>query len=396
MKTLKMCKNNKKKQTRMSRRLFLGVILCCAVLFSCAKNISVKEVPVTKEKEFGGVYIKKTIDEFNALGFKYGDSVDIIFSNGYEMLDVPYYSGYYSKIGEPILVAYPGYDYIDACIDDGDSLWESSKLNEGDVATITLRERGKYLKNEKLLNIKYTDERNDYESDEVFANFRNVKVGNLKENILYRGASPVDNKHMRAKYANDFIEKVGIKYDIDLSDDNENIIKHLEKDDFKSEYFKRLYDKGKVSISPQSMDFKSDEFAKNIVKAMTDMANNEGPYYIHCVEGKDRTGILLIIIEGLAGANYDEMVSDYMKSFENYYGITKENNLEKYNALKTNGIDSVLEYIANRDEWAGNGTIAFDELDWVNIFGRYLQDYGMSDEDIEKWYDKLVSEEYNE
>lgn len=33
--------------------------------------------------KFGGPYINITIDDFNALGFSYGDSVDISFSNGY-------------------------------------------------------------------------------------------------------------------------------------------------------------------------------------------------------------------------------------------------------------------------------------------------------------------------
>ena len=34
-----------------------------------------------------------TIDDFNNYGFKFGDSVDVKFSNGYELLDLPYYNG---------------------------------------------------------------------------------------------------------------------------------------------------------------------------------------------------------------------------------------------------------------------------------------------------------------
>ena len=36
-----------------------------------------------------------SIDDFNKLGFEYGDSVNVSFTNGYELTDIPYYNGYY-------------------------------------------------------------------------------------------------------------------------------------------------------------------------------------------------------------------------------------------------------------------------------------------------------------
>ena len=98
----------------------------------------------------------------------------------------------------------------------------------------------------KSLKLKYSKNREDYLSDEVFANFRNVKVGNIKEGILYRGASPIDNSMGRAKYANKLIEKANIKYDIDLTDDEKKKKKHFSKKDFASEYFKKLYENGQA------------------------------------------------------------------------------------------------------------------------------------------------------
>lgn len=87
------------------------------------------------------------------------------------------------------------------------------------------------------LKLRYTDVRSNYASDEVFANFRNVKVGDIKDNILYRGASPIDNSRKRAKYANNLIEKANIQYDVDLSDSDDKLKKHINKGDCKSEYF---------------------------------------------------------------------------------------------------------------------------------------------------------------
>ena len=391
----------KVRKIKIVNLIIASLLIVSAVIFiSCEPKIeshlAIYNIPIHEEPKFSGVYIEKTIDEFNNLGFEYGDSVDIIFSNGYELKDLPYYSGYYSKTGEALLVGYPGYDYIDACINNGDSLWLIGNFENGDTASIIRNEKGKYKKNEKLLSIKYTNNRNDYSSDEIFANFRNVKVGNIKDNVLYRGASPIDNQHKRAKYANDLIKKVGIKYDIDLSDNDEDIKIYFEKEDFASDYFKSLYDNGKVCVNPLTMNYKSETFAKMIVKAMEDMSKNEGPYYIHCLEGKDRTGFLLMVIEGLAGASYKEMINDYMITYDNYYGVNERTNKEKYEAIKNNYIDDMLRSIADDDSYTGNGTIELEDLDWVNIMGRYLIKHGMTEEDIDKWYDRLTSDNYSD
>ncbi|MBO7666432.1 MAG: hypothetical protein J6S70_03270, partial [Clostridia bacterium] len=87
--------------------LILALLLCFAALTSCGKaeKPELKSSAVTHETKFGGVYFDKTIEEFNALGFEYGDSVNIAFSNGKTLEDIPYYNGYYVDIGEAVLVA---------------------------------------------------------------------------------------------------------------------------------------------------------------------------------------------------------------------------------------------------------------------------------------------------
>ena len=89
---------------------------------------AVEGCAILHEPEFGGVYIEIPIDEFNALGFEYGDSVKVVFSNGYTLEDIPYYNGYYVDAGEPLLIAYPGYDYIKAAINYGEDLWDKGGL----------------------------------------------------------------------------------------------------------------------------------------------------------------------------------------------------------------------------------------------------------------------------
>ena len=354
--------------------------------------LSVLKVPVKEEIVYKGVYIEKTIDEFNALGFEYGDSVNIMFSNGFVLNDIPYYNGYYTKPGESLLVAYPGYEYIDACICFGESMWARANLKNGDTADIILNEKAKYKDNQKFFNVQYTNNRDDFSSDEVFANFRSVNIGNIKENYLYRGVSPINNKHNRAKYANNLIKQANIKYVVDLTDTEESLEKLFKADDFFFVYFKELYDNGKVSLNYLSVNYKSKEYAKTVVKALTDMSKNEGPYYIHCIEGKDRTGFVLAVIEGFAGASYEDIVKDYMITFDNYYGVNESKDKAKYDAYIEYKIDDILKYIADSDTSGGTVGIALKDLDWVNVMGRFLLDNGMTMEDMDNLYKNLMHE----
>ena len=246
----------------------------------------------------------------------------------------------------------------------------------------------------KDLHLKYSKHREDFSSDVVFANFRNVKVGNIKEGVLYRGASSIDNSYGRAKYVDKLISEVGVKFDVDLTYDDKK--KHFSKKDFASNYFKSLYENGNTICLHMNTNYREQKYHDRIVQAMVAMSKNEGPYYVHCIEGKNRTGFLLAVIEGLAGASYEEIVKDHMLTFANYYGITEETDKEKYDILKARYIDSMLRYIADNDPWTGNGTLELYELDWVNVMGRYLTKNGMSQEDIDNWYKNVTDNNYSD
>ena len=151
----------------MKRKLLLALVVLMVFgvfsLAACSTSpseeksdgdaVAVRDAAVIQDTEFGGVYIDLTIDEFNGLGFAFGDSVDIEFSNGYALRDVPYYSGYYVNIGEPLLVGYPGYPHIKVAVNYGDSLWETAGLGPNDTATVTLAEAKKYLNVQEALDI---------------------------------------------------------------------------------------------------------------------------------------------------------------------------------------------------------------------------------------------------
>ena len=91
---------------KISRIKILVLTLLILSLCACQKkkeesNPSIADYPIEHEMEYGGVYIKIAIDDFNALGFSFGDSIDLTFDNGKKLEDIPYYNGYYVDAGEP-------------------------------------------------------------------------------------------------------------------------------------------------------------------------------------------------------------------------------------------------------------------------------------------------------
>ena len=382
---------------RLIKKLLIPSFMLASLLTisSCNKKLSIDNYDIIHELEFGGVYIKSTIDDFNKLGFEYGDSVDISFSNGYKLEDQPYYNGYYVDAGETLLVGYPGYDYIKATLNYGDDLWDIAKLEEKDKATVSLNTKGKYKDIQDTMNIQYKDVRSEYDSDVEFANYRNITVGNIKANKIYRSASPCDNKHNRAHYVDTLISEAKVKYIMNLADTKEKIDAYIAKSDFDSPYFLSLYQSKKLllmgsnneKILPLSMNmnYKSDDFRAKIALGFTQMASADGPYLVHCLEGKDRTGYVCMVIEALCGASYQQMVDDYMLTYVNYYKITLEKDKKRYDIIKARNIDAMLKFIV-ADENAD-----LTKVDFVPYIKQYLKNGGMTEDNINTLINKLCN-----
>ena len=375
------------------------LVLALLILSLCAcqkkkeeSNPSIADYPIEHEMEYGGVYIKIAIDDFNALGFSFGDSIDLTFDNGRKLEDIPYYNGYYVDAGEPLLIGYPGYEYIKATINYGqdlwdefslkapanvEGLWKKAVLEEHNTATITLHEKGKYLPIQEASDIHYFDERERYDSDAMFANFRSMNLGKLKRDVIYRSASPCDNQYNRAPYVDALIREAGVKTILDLADNEVKIEKYIARDDFASPYFLSLYDSDQVIPIALNMNYLSDDFGMKIVQGFNLMAEKEGPYLIHCTEGKDRTGFVAMLIEALAKASYEEIEADYMKTYANYYRIDKSNDKEKYQIILERNLDGMIAFMVN------DAGIDFKNCDLSIYAENYLQRCGMSEEQIQ-------------
>ncbi len=357
----------------------LSLLLILAVLSGCSrsgKRISAT-FSVSEDREFGGVNIDAGVEEFSAaFPARFGDSVDARFSNGFVLEDIPFYDGYYEKVNYPVLLIYPG-EFIQFAFCAGDSMWAATGCREGDTVTITVREPGKYLDRQNVMASVYVDDRAAFSGDEVFANFRPLVGGKLRENFLYRGVSPVNNTHLRAYTTNSLLEQHGIAYVLDLSDSEESFASYRAKDDFRSDYAAALHDAGNMALLSLSASYRSEAYARSLADGLRDLSAHQGPYYIHCTEGKDRTGFVCLLLEALAGASFEELEADYMKTYDNYYGISRESEPAKYEALRELRFLDLLHWLADVPE----GT-ELSGMDFSRAAGNYLTAAGMTENEI--------------
>ena len=331
---------------------------------------------ITKDTKYGAATTSFTAANLEAAGFKLGDSCDVSFGNGYTLTDIPYYNGYYVKTGEPVIVAYPNSEYVQVQLNNAD-LCATAGLDDGMSVTITMNTPDKNNLTQETLGQVYSTDRADYASDEQFSNFRALTGGNLRENFLFRGASPVDNSRKRAAITDNLLKNNGIKTVIDLADSDAEMQGYFASADFNSSYTKSLYDEGRVTMVAIGASYSTDAYRQGVAKGMRALLQNGGPAYIHCMEGKDRTGFVCMLVEALAGASYDEMCADYMKTYENYYGITLSGTPDRYAAVAKLYFDGFAEFLL--DTTNGDAIVSGN---YKQAATNYLLDAGMTLDEI--------------
>ena len=363
-------------------RSCIAIIIVCMIamqLVSCKTNdrddnkAEIVQANVIKIEKYGHAVLDITTADFIAAGYDLGDVVSISFGT-YEYT-MPFYDGYYSNPKNLMLRGSTLEDYIAVCINYGDFSSEKN-INIGDTARITMSEKAGMRDIQELYSLQYSNDLNDYPNTATFTNFRAVTVGRIKEGKLYRTASPINNENGRANFASNFIESVGVATVLNLSDSYQDVEKYLANTDGYLEYYRNLYANGKVIAVDLTGNFYSDEFAHSIAEGLTFLVKNEPPYCIHCTEGKDRTGFTAMILEMLTGATLNEIIEDYMLSFYNYYGINKDKEPKRYQAVLNVNLMEMLSHVT------GESVDKLRQIDLEVAATSYLIAAGMTQENI--------------
>jgi hypothetical protein len=231
--------------------------------------------------------------------------------------------------------------------------------------TLTVKEKGGYREEWLIRQLVRTNERTDYAhlSDEAFANFRAINTTGMGKGVLYRSSSPINPELGRNTYADKAARDAGILTVVNLAD-HSNIYEGTENS---------YYSTCQVTYVNLGMDFLSESTLNGLAEGMRFIIQNDGPYLIHCNEGKDRAGFVSALLECLMGADLDEVIDDYMVTYYNYYGV--EEGSEKYNAVVNNVLVKALETTFKVDD-VSKADLAAEAEDYL------IEDAGLTENEV--------------
>ena len=164
----------------------------------------------------------------------------------------------------------------------------------------------------------------------------------IKQGMIYRSAK-LDDITEDGVYT--LLYELGIKTDLDLRGDRNDYYKNATHPVEELEHIVVAcpwYSTGSNHIWMD--DYNKAEFAK-AVKVFADPDNY--PIIFHCSLGRDRTGTLAMVLEGLLGLDENTLMMEYELSVFSYWGT---NGSTKYNNGLRNSIHDTYLYISNNYE----------------------------------------------
>ncbi len=308
------------------------------MMIIAAEDLPILTGKVIEVQKYGNLTMDLKPKDLYDAGFELGDILNVMV--GDVSLKIPFCTSY-SDVDTGSLVVRDDQknNLLVVAINMGNFATKYN-VKAGDTLSFSLSEKAGYLSEYLIRQLKRTNVRSDYATDSIFANFRSVATTGIKPGVIYRSSNPINNEIGRAAYADALCRAVGIQTVINLSDSKEDIAKYLSAPGIKSDYYRSLLDSGKVVALNMGVDILGADFAAKFAEGVRFIIANDGPYLIHCTEGKDRAGFVSAVLEALMGANLQEIVADYMKSYENYYGVKAGS--DQYDAIAKSNIVASL------------------------------------------------------
>lgn len=378
--------------------LMIGLAL---FVFSAETSYPTFEIGVREIQKYGNIVLDVEPEKLQEAGYAYGDMLAVTMDG--KTWQIPFCTNY-SDVDNGSYVACDKDEGLILAINMGDFataggiaekitaedksftwVFPDGKSMEDLVVSISMGEKGGYHDQYLIHQLVRTNDRADYDSDRIFANFRYIAAGDLGKNALFRSSNPINNELGRAAYADDFVESNGIRTVMNLANSDADIAGYIAQEDFDSPYYASLYQAGQVKALNLSLDFAAEDFQDSLAEGLRFFVANEGPYLVHCDEGKDRAGFVSALLAGYMGASYDQVVEDYMQTYINYYHLEKGS--EQYIAVKNSNIDSTLRMITGSSD-----STDLAKADLVAAARRYMKRIGLSDAECEALRSNLAKD----
>jgi hypothetical protein len=377
---------------RMSKLPIIALIAVAVIIAAIAIAVSLDHqdpairAEVIEVKHGNTLVLDIGMDDLKGLGAEIGDDILVktkdntfsaLLSPDSKYKGIPIYGGYIADVSGNITIGYTSCNHI------------SLDIEVGDILTLSREGRNPII--DKMPNYLkgHTDNPDDYDDMVEFGNLREVSGGDLISDWLYRSASPW-NAGNRSPVADDYYRGLGAEFLICLNLDEEELTGYVER--MPDAYASGLYKEGKVSC--QRVHAAVHSYPDDMGFLIDSLLEAEGKTGIFCTYGKDRTGFYCAVIEGLVGATYDEILTDFMASMCNYYHI--EEGSEEYDVISENYPQRVL-YLYDHTElidhpenvdWAN---VEFEKFDPEEVFTRYLVEYvGINADTVTKVKEKLT------
>ena len=165
-------------------------------------------------------------------------------------------------------------------------------------------------------------------NDAEAVNFREISMGNIAPNTLYRSSHPIEDDKQEPAISM-LASKARIAAIVNLSDSTPEIKRKA----FFAPWYNKLLQNNRVIALGMDFNQTNEKFQKKLKKGLQFIINTEGPWLIHCYAGVDRTGFVSIVLESLMGATLDEIINDYLKSFNSIYNSSIYGEVNKGDSL---------------------------------------------------------------
>lgn len=199
--------------------------------------------------------------------------------------------------------------------------------------------------------------------------------GRIKQGMVYRGANldtiTDDAKEKQKKF-------YGIKTDLDLRRSSEVVVEGGSPLGSEINYVNISAPNYKEALA----DTANHEAVRNIIKLFANEDNY--PIYFHCAIGRDRTGTIALLLEGLLGATQEEMYRDYEMTYLSTVGCSQYSSSQNQFAEQ-----QILNSFMPMYNWLGsygNGNTYAEHIE------SYLLDIGVTQQEIDSIRNILIEE----